>query len=175
MIPNLRDVGETINILYGREVMRERVFFRGGTVNELFDASELPDVRCILNLRNGRDQQFAGVKQIHIPRTYTIDIYNTRNGQVRHWLNNAIASVASEDCLPLLVHCTGGKDRTGVFVALVLMVMGIEIDHIIEDYLLSVGGVDINLIKQAITGFGNVEDYLYNTQLLSLRPFLLTR
>ncbi|WP_444994859.1 hypothetical protein [Aliikangiella sp. IMCC44359] len=44
MIPNLRDVGETINILYGKEIMYEKVLYRGGTVNELFDSTELPNI-----------------------------------------------------------------------------------------------------------------------------------
>ncbi|ORX90892.1 hypothetical protein K493DRAFT_287477 [Basidiobolus meristosporus CBS 931.73] len=35
---------------------------------------------------------------------------------------------------PILVHCTHGKDRTGLITALVLMILGVEDDVIIRDY-----------------------------------------
>jgi len=38
----------------------------------------------------------------------------------------------------VLVHCAAGKDRTGVVVALVLSVAGVDRDAIAEDYALSV-------------------------------------
>ena len=85
MIPNLRDVGETVNIICGREIMNEGVLFRGGTVNELFGEDELPDVRSILNLRTGKDRIFSSRNQIHIPAVDSVENYMTSNGQVRNW------------------------------------------------------------------------------------------
>ena len=41
---------------------------------------------------------------------------------------------ASGDALPLLVHCTHGKDRTGVLVALMLYAVGVPEEAILEDY-----------------------------------------
>ncbi len=38
---------------------------------------------------------------------------------------------------PLLFHCSGGKDRTGVAAALILLALGADEDTIKEDYLLS--------------------------------------
>ena len=38
---------------------------------------------------------------------------------------------------PLLVHCSGGKDRTGVACALILALLGVEQEVIMEDYMLS--------------------------------------
>ena len=38
---------------------------------------------------------------------------------------------------PLLVHCTGGKDRTGMIVALTHRLLDVHPDDIISDYLLS--------------------------------------
>jgi len=175
MIPNLRDVGETINILHGEEIMKEGVFFRGGTVNELFDKTELPLVKCILNLRNGEDRNFDKIEQLHIPRTYTNEVYETRNGNVRNWLNEAISSLGGQDRFPLLVHCTGGKDRTGVFVAMVLTAIGISAPHIEQDYLLSEKDVDIQLIKIAIEGFGNINEYIYKNSIITSLKSQLTR
>lgn len=42
-----------------------------------------------------------------------------------------------EQHLPLLYHCTAGKDRTGVFTALLLRVLGVPQQTILEDYTLT--------------------------------------
>lgn len=77
MIPDFRDVGETVNILSGEEIMEANVLFRGGTINELFDASELPKVRTILNLRTGKDRHFAlnsvQIRNLHIPAVDSVE------------------------------------------------------------------------------------------------------
>jgi protein-tyrosine phosphatase len=49
----------------------------------------------------------------------------------------AIAELASDDAFPALVHCTAGKDRTGVVVALILAVLGVPDEIIAADYALS--------------------------------------
>lgn len=38
---------------------------------------------------------------------------------------------------PLLIHCTAGKDRTGVGAALILLLLGVDRDTVMEDYLLT--------------------------------------
>jgi len=38
---------------------------------------------------------------------------------------------------PTLIHCAAGKDRTGVSVALLLRLIGVEREHVIADYLAS--------------------------------------
>lgn len=38
---------------------------------------------------------------------------------------------------PLLVHCTAGKDRTGFAAAITLRMLGVSMENIVEDYLLS--------------------------------------
>lgn len=42
--------------------------------------------------------------------------------------------IASPDALPLVFHCTAGKDRTGVLSALVLGCVGVRQDAIVADY-----------------------------------------
>ena len=41
------------------------------------------------------------------------------------------------DALPLLFHCTSGRDRTGFAAAVLLMALGVDRDQIMADYLLS--------------------------------------
>lgn len=42
--------------------------------------------------------------------------------------------LAGPEAFPAVVHCTAGKDRTGVIVALVLDLLGVQRDTIVEDY-----------------------------------------
>jgi hypothetical protein len=42
-----------------------------------------------------------------------------------------------EDHLPLLFHCSAGKDRTGVFSALLLLSLGVPEQTVLEDYALT--------------------------------------
>jgi protein-tyrosine phosphatase len=41
--------------------------------------------------------------------------------------------------VPVLVHCTAGKDRTGFMIALLLAALGVERETMLEDYMLSAG------------------------------------
>lgn len=42
--------------------------------------------------------------------------------------------LTDEDALPAVVHCTAGKDRTGIFVALLLDLLGVDREAIVTDY-----------------------------------------
>ena len=52
--------------------------------------------------------------------------------------------------LPSLVHCSHGKDRTGLVVALVLMVLGVPLNAIDKDYRLSDGALDSERAERII-------------------------
>ncbi len=52
-------------------------------------------------------------------------------------LGDVLSRLADAKNLPLLVHCTAGKDRTGVLVALLLALLGVDDETIIADYSLS--------------------------------------
>ena len=45
--------------------------------------------------------------------------------------------LAKEDNLPVVLHCTAGKDRTGVSTAFLLSILGVSRDVIEVDYLLT--------------------------------------
>jgi protein-tyrosine phosphatase len=46
----------------------------------------------------------------------------------------AISAVARASGRPVLVHCAGGKDRTGLVIALILSLLGVSRETILEDY-----------------------------------------
>lgn len=49
----------------------------------------------------------------------------------------AIRTLARPDALPALVHCTAGKDRTGLVIAFALATAGVSDEYIAADYALS--------------------------------------
>jgi protein-tyrosine phosphatase len=61
---------------------------------------------------------------------YLIDERGDAIGQV-------ISMLAAPDALPALVHCSAGKDRTGIVVGLVLSAVGVPDEIVAEDYALS--------------------------------------
>ena len=74
--------------------------------------------------------------------------------------------------LPLLIHCTAGKDRTGLAVALLLLALGVPEETVIADYTLSNHAYDVlagrmrpEMERLYALGFDDVQ----------LRPFLLAQ
>ncbi len=57
-------------------------------------------------------------------------------------LTEAIHVLASGDSLPAVMHCSAGKDRTGVLSALVLAFLGVPDEAIVEDYALSAAAME---------------------------------
>lgn len=88
-----------------------------------------------------------------------LDAFNVTllSGDRAKWLTATVAMIAASEALAL-VHCTGGKDRTGAVVALVLALLGVERDVIIEDHALTEGNVEA--LKERIRVAGATNDYL---------------
>jgi protein-tyrosine phosphatase len=70
-------------------------------------------------------------------RTLALDVYASFVRDFRWQAREFLAAAALEDNLPLLVHCSAGKDRTGMLVALLLSQLGVVYAHILQDYLLT--------------------------------------
>jgi protein-tyrosine phosphatase len=49
-------------------------------------------------------------------------------------LGQILTAIADEDRLPLVFHCTAGKDRTGVVAAVLLDVLGVDREDILDDF-----------------------------------------
>jgi protein-tyrosine phosphatase len=59
-------------------------------------------------------------------------------------IGGVLRSLAEPGNLPAIIHCTAGKDRTGIAIALLLLVLGVPEEVVIADYSLS------NLFYEAV-------------------------
>lgn len=62
------------------------------------------------------------------------------NGYTKMVFNNnafkkLIDCILNEEMLPIIQHCTAGKDRTGMGSALILLALGVSEENVIDDYL----------------------------------------
>jgi protein-tyrosine phosphatase len=73
-------------------------------------------------------------------RVYTEMIIEENASQV----GEILTAVADEGKRPLLIHCAAGKDRTGMVIALLLLLLGVPEETVLADYSLS------NLAHKAI-------------------------
>jgi protein-tyrosine phosphatase len=65
------------------------------------------------------------------------DIYQELVSDFRFELAEVLKLVSDKSNLPILIHCTGGKDRTGIACALIQSALGIPAGLVEYDYLLS--------------------------------------
>jgi protein-tyrosine phosphatase len=154
---NLRDVGG-----YPVEAggcVRWRMLFRSDALYRL-DAAGVATVaglglRTVVDLRSQPEVDLppspVGARVTHVPLLTGDmpevplglgDLYhhlvNERGGQI----GAAIAALCGDDAMPALVHCSAGKDRTGVVIALILAVLGVPDEMIAADYALSAAYLD---------------------------------
>ncbi|KAI1096880.1 tyrosine/serine protein phosphatase [Rostrohypoxylon terebratum] len=54
---------------------------------------------------------------------------------------DTLRTLLAPSSTPLLVHCTQGKDRTGLIIALILMILSVPASAIDHDYMLSTAGL----------------------------------
>jgi protein-tyrosine phosphatase len=66
-----------------------------------------------------------------------IDAYRAYVLDFRSQWSTLLKGLAEPETPPALIHCTYGRDRTGVAVALILSSLGVPREKVMEDYLLS--------------------------------------
>lgn len=101
-------------------------------------------------------------------------VYDHMVDQCGPALAATVAQVAAAESQPVLVHCSAGKDRTGVVVAMVLSLLGVADEVIAEDYHLTSAFLAEEFTHaveqlQAATGLGQ----RLNVQALSCPPELI--
>lgn len=85
---------------------------------------------------------------------------------VQDWGSSFVAlleSLAQREKLPAIVHCSAGKDRTGLVVALLLSALGVDRESVLDDYELTTrlrSGAKIDEMRPMFASHGlDVEDY----------------
>ena len=169
---NFRDVGESLALIADRPVIPSGRLLRGGKLTFVEDWSWIDEAKTIINLRSGPDPRRFDAVYRHHPRPNSLSTYDTASRGVRRWLTAVLTTVAEAE-LPVLLHCTAGKDRTGAAVATILTVLGVPRPLIVEEYLLSDGDVRREWIEQALDGIGEPDRTFQRAPLETLRQRLL--
>lgn len=149
---NFRDIG---GLPAGRRVTRSGVLFRSGNLARLDERtrrriSEL-GLRRIVDLRDDDEVRadptslgpdgpvtvrvplFLGsVASFFAEDVSLAEMYDRLVDDAAPALATVARSVVEEQ--PVLVHCTVGKDRTGVSIALILAAAGVDEDAVVADY-----------------------------------------
>ncbi|CAI7565458.1 unnamed protein product [Penicillium crustosum] len=165
-VTNFRDVSHDGNML------RPGFFYRSGNLSDIWGpgksviATEL-GITTIFDLRNEGERQKApapsitGVETIWLPygdRPATLNLRDFAGpdrgaaGFVKMYFGILEAAapcfteifkhIRDKPDDPFIVHCSAGKDRTGVFAALVLLLINRPHDDIINDYILTRVGLE---------------------------------
>ena len=153
---NLRDLGGYPAA--GGGTVRWRTLLRSDALHRLDDAGRAAlgglGLRTVIDLRTDQEVEAApsaldgtGARTFHIPLFSDEAISRLppeRAAIYRYMIDDcgaAIAAAVGRLCaggaLPGLIHCTAGKDRTGLVAALVLDVIGVPDELIAADYAMS--------------------------------------
>lgn len=163
---NFRDVGEQLETLCpsGIKVIRNKLF-RGGEFDVCFLVGQLECVghpKTILNLRAQPDKENSfgnsKINFVHFPTKNGPREYDTSDRKIKSWIRDVITFICSlkEEEYPLYIHCRSGKDRTGIIVGVLLLILGFPFDIAVKEYLLSKEGkVSETSIRQGLEPFND--------------------
>jgi protein-tyrosine phosphatase len=155
---NVRDTGGYLTV-DGRTI-HWHTLLRGDSLHRLTPEAQAHligmGLRTVVDLRRSSEcaespNVFADsgrVRYLHLPlfddAPGAVDPQRTLDWIYRAILDDAqprvraiFGALAKPDAFPALVHCTAGKDRTGVIIALLLGVAGVPDEIIVRDYALS--------------------------------------
>lgn len=166
-VNNLRDVG---GIPVGSSRVRSGMLLRSGQLSQL-----TPDGQRMLNERVRRVVDLRDDAEVHSEPSALRSVDTTRvplflgsvgsffeqnldlAAMYRHLIDEsaerlveAVRVIAEGE--PTLVHCTVGKDRTGVTVALALSAIGADRDAVVDDYALTASQLPVER-NQAIAEY----------------------
>jgi hypothetical protein len=158
---NLRDLGGYPAA--GGGTVRWRTLLRSDALHRLDDAGRAAlarlGLRTVIDLRTDQEVQAApsaldgtGARTFHVP-LFTDEairrlpperaaIYRYMIDDCGAAIAEAIGRLGAGGALPGLIHCTAGKDRTGLVAALVLDVIGVPGEFIAADYAMSAAYLD---------------------------------
>lgn len=158
---NVRDLGG-YRSTFGGTVRWGRIY-RAGRLDELTaaDVEQLRaiDLSVIYDLRTDGERSLAPdvVPSVHVPllaeelmRSATPPIGDREAGEAflaemtmamlrgaGSQISAIVFTLADPSRMPMMFHCTAGKDRTGLVAALILELLGVGRDDVLDDYELS--------------------------------------
>jgi protein-tyrosine phosphatase len=164
----------------GGETVRWGTLLRSDALHRLDDSGRTAlsalGLRTVIDLRTDEEVRAApsalddtGARTFHVPLfdaaaigrlpPELAAIYRYMIDDCGAAIATAIGRLCADGALPALVHCTAGKDRTGLVVALVLEVIGVPDEIIAADYALSGAYLDTSTTSaigriRAISGIG---------------------
>lgn len=202
---NVRDLGG-LPTVDGRQVAARRIIRSDNLVglDEAGVEAMLEDlgIRLIVDLRTARECEREGgpprglrdVRYVNRPLEPqgAINAEDVAAGKATNLLDDYLAHLrvsgqilldsfeilAGPDSLPAVVHCTAGKDRTGIFVALLLDLLGVEPEAIVADYAATAPNMAeiLNRIRASEffreTGLATAPDWIFEAPPETMRAFL---
>ena len=173
-VPDVRNVRDLGGLETGRGPIRSGLLLRGAALHELTaeGADVLADLglRTVIDLRMKverdaapnlvrRHARLAGVRELHMPLVRDFEdcpdspdgsyLFMTERGAPV--IGAVLATLAEPGALPALVHCSAGKDRTGIVVGALLRTLDVPLAQIHADYLRSNETLGDRLIYPAAT------------------------
>ncbi|WEW60544.1 hypothetical protein PRK78_006031 [Emydomyces testavorans] len=166
---NIRDIGQSTT---GTPRVRDNFLFRSGMLSFISDAGKIKlasdlGIRKIFDLRSAAEREKLRPPQIdeveirwlapaQDPRPVVYSEFGGEDGGLKAMLDmyrdilvthvpafrEVFEHIRDERDKPVLFHCAGGKDRTGVLTALILHIAGCAPDVIAREYTLTRIGVE---------------------------------
>lgn len=177
-VKNARDLGDW-TLDDGSKIPYGRVF-RSGKLSSATaaDVAKLRSlgIRTSIDLRSkaealisgkdpGAEQGFSGTTSAPMVGVASADGYKDIVNNQKSSIATAFRALADSSSYPVIIHCTAGKDRTGVVSALLLELLGVPRKQIVEEYLLSAttGSVSADWLEAALSevdAAGGINKYL---------------
>ena len=142
----------------GREGLRELGIRIVIDLRDDFEVEALPDDLDGLDVDVLRLPVFEGSGESASSIGSTIvDLYEKIVFQHTEVVVRALREIADTGGAPVVVHCTAGKDRTGIVIALALLAVGVDRETVLADYELSeenLAGPWIEGMLALVRGYG---------------------
>ena len=186
-ILNFRDLGGYLTS-YGKT--KSGLIYRSGDLSQATpeEIDRLADlgIRSIIDLRSPSQKKETPDKTIGDPRFVNIDVPVNGDGRLPKNKQDMLESYFEmiEDPLsarsvfqaiaycekPCLIHCSIGKDRTGIFIALLLLANGVDFMDVNSDYMASWAYIQ-PLVEMARSGESGYPEELIDPDTLFLKKF----
>jgi protein-tyrosine phosphatase len=167
---NLRDVG---GYSAGKSRTRWGALYRSDSLHRLDDSARTQlrglGITLVIDLRDDEEREHSpsllagvAVEIVHNPVLQTPasiviasdaslnDFYDEIVDNSGSRLVSALRYIARSGSGAVLVHCTAGKDRTGLVIALALALAGVDRDEIVRDYAATESHLPVKLLDDII-------------------------